>query len=75
MRIITIFFSRCFCLVSKFFIRLKLNFITYLESTRRDEKIDAWHVAGGSRTRRHAPTGALSATARDGHSRPLRNGA
>ena len=60
MRIRTIFFfwfcSRGFCPVSKFFIRLKLNFIAYLESTRRDEKIDGSHVTGGGRTRRHAPS-------------------
>ena len=46
-----------------------------MESTRRDEKIDGWHVAGGGRMRRHAPTDALGATAGDGHARPLRNGA
>ena len=62
-------------MISKFFNRRKLNFITYLESTRRDENIDGWHVAGGGRTRHHAPTRALGATARNGHVRQFRTGA
>ena len=44
-----------------------LNFIAYLESTRQDEKIGGWHVAGGGRTRPHAAPRALSTTAREGH--------
>ena len=31
-----------------------MNIFTYLESTRRDDQIGGWHVAGGGRTRRHA---------------------
>ena len=44
-----------------------LKFIAYLESTRRDEKIGGWHVAGGGRKRPHAPPRALSMTAREGY--------
>ena len=44
-----------------------LNFFAYLESTRRDEKIGGWHVAGGGQTHPHAPPRALNTTAREGH--------
>ena len=50
----------------------KLNFIAYLKSTRRDEKIGGWHVTGGGRTRPHAPPRALSTTAREGHAPDLK---
>ena len=43
-----------------------LNFFAYLESTRRDEKISGWHVAGGGQTHPHALPRALSTTAREG---------
>ena len=48
------------------------NFIAYLESTRRDEKIGGWHVTKGGRTRHHAPPRALSTTAREGHAPDLK---
>ena len=49
-----------------------LNFIAYLESTRRDEKIGGWHVTGGGRMRPHAPPRALSTTAREEHAPDLK---
>ena len=37
----------------RFSSNLNMNFFSYLESTRRDDLIGGWHVAGGGRTRRH----------------------
>ena len=48
-----------------------MKIFTYLESTRRDDQIGGWHVAGDGRTRPHAPPRALRTTARDGHAPDL----
>ena len=48
-----------------------MKIFTYLESTRRDDQIGGWHVAGDGRTCPHAPSRALRTTARDGHTLDL----
>ena len=49
-----------------FSINPKLNIFAYLESTRRDDQIGGWPVAGGGRTRPHAPPRAATRTEDDG---------
>ena len=44
----------------------KLNIFTYLESTQRDDQIGGWPIAGGGRTRPHAPSRAATRTEDDG---------
>ena len=54
-----------------FSINPKLNIFAYLESTRREDHIGGWPVAGGGRTRPHAPPRALRTTAREAHAPDL----